>query len=49
VAIELTVLAVGVVLGGTFGVATVAFALFVGYCLAWTLQLFVRQFQGDPS
>ena len=48
-AIELTVLAVGVVLGGTFGVATVAFALFVGYCLAWTLQLFVRQFQRDPS
>jgi uncharacterized membrane protein YczE len=47
--IELTVLAVGVVLGGTFGVATVAFALFVGYCLAWTLQLFVRQFRPDPS
>jgi uncharacterized membrane protein YczE len=44
-AIELTVLAVGVVLGGTVGVATVAFALFVGYCLAWTLQLFVRQFR----
>jgi uncharacterized protein len=41
-AIELTVLAVGVVLGGTFGVATVAFALLVGYCLAWTLQLLVR-------
>jgi uncharacterized membrane protein YczE len=35
---------VGVVLGGTFGVATVAFALFVGYCLAWTLQLFARRF-----
>jgi uncharacterized protein len=49
VAIELTVLAVGVVLGGTVGVATVAFALFVGYCLAWTLQLFVRQFRCDPS
>jgi uncharacterized membrane protein YczE len=45
VTIELTVLAVGVVLGGTAGVATVAFALFVGYCLAWTLQLFVRQLQ----
>jgi uncharacterized membrane protein YczE len=44
-AIELTVLAVGVVLGGTVGVATVAFALFVGYCLAWTLQFFVRQFR----
>jgi len=52
VTIELTVLAVGVVLGGTVGVATVAFALFVGYCLAWTLQLFVRQFRpahSDPE
>ena len=49
VAIELTVLAVGIVLGGTVGVATVAFALFVGYCLAWTLQLFVRQFRPTPS
>ena len=47
--IELTVLAVGVVLGGTVGVATVAFALFVGYCLAWTLQLFVRQFRPDAA
>lgn len=45
-AIELTVLVVGVVLGGTFGVATVAFALFVGYCLAWTLRLFEAQFRG---
>ena len=41
-AIELTVLTVGFALGGTVGAATVAFALFVGYCLAWTLQLFVR-------
>ena len=50
VAIELTALIVGIVLGGTFGVATVAFALFVGYCLAWTLRLFVRQFQReDPE
>jgi uncharacterized membrane protein YczE len=47
-AIELTVLVVGIVLGGTFGVATVAFALFVGYCLAWTLRLFEAQFRGDP-
>jgi uncharacterized membrane protein YczE len=39
---------VGVVLGGTFGVATVAFALFVGYCLAWTLRLFARAFRRDP-
>ena len=45
-AIEVTVLVVGVVLGGTFGVATVAFALFVGYCLAWTLRLFEAQFRG---
>ena len=52
VTIELTVLALGIVLGGTVGVATVAFALFVGYCLAWTLQLFVRQFRpahSDPE
>ena len=49
VAIELTVLAVGVVLGGTVGVATVAFALFVGYCLAWTLRLFVRQFRSEAT
>jgi uncharacterized protein len=49
VAIELTVLAVGVVLGGTVGVATVAFALFVGYCFAWTLRLFVRQFRGEAT
>jgi len=48
-AIELTALAVGVALGGTFGVATVAFALFVGYCLAWTLQLLVRQFAVPPT
>jgi uncharacterized protein len=47
--IELTVLAIGVVLGGTVGVATVAFALFVGYCLAWTLRLFARHFPGDPA
>ena len=45
-AIELTVLVVGIVLGGTFGVATVAFALFVGYCLAWTLRLFEARFRG---
>lgn len=49
VAIELTVLAVGIVLGGTVGVATVAFALFVGYCLAWTLRLFERQLGREPA
>jgi uncharacterized membrane protein YczE len=40
--IELTVLAIGIALGGTVGVATFAFALSVGYCLAWTLRLFER-------
>jgi uncharacterized membrane protein YczE len=40
--IELTVLVIGIALGGTVGVATFAFALLVGYCLAWTLQLFIR-------
>ena len=41
-AIELSVLALGIVLGGTVGVATFAFALLVGYCLALTLQLLER-------
>jgi len=40
VSIELTVLLIGLALGGTVGVATVAFALLVGYCLALTLRLF---------
>jgi hypothetical protein len=39
-AIEITVLIIGFALGGTVGVATVAFALLVGYCLASTLRLF---------
>jgi uncharacterized membrane protein YczE len=38
--IEVTVLVLGIALGGTVGVATFAFALLVGYCLALTLQLF---------
>ena len=38
--IEVTVLVLGVALGGTVGVATFAFALLVGYCLALTLQFF---------
>jgi len=38
--IEITVLLIGLALGGTVGVATVAFALLVGYCLALTLRLF---------
>ena len=38
-AIEITVLVIGFALGGTVGVATVAFALLVGYCLASTLRL----------
>ena len=49
VTIELTVLAIGVVLGGTVGVATFAFALFVGYCLAWTLRVFARHGGLQPS
>ncbi|HZQ82637.1 MAG TPA: hypothetical protein VFB25_11740 [Gaiellaceae bacterium] len=39
--IELTVLVVGFVLGGTAGVATIAFALLIGYCLALILRVFV--------
>ena len=38
-AIELTVVVIGIALGGTFGVATFAFALLVGYCLAMTVRL----------
>jgi uncharacterized protein len=38
--IEITVLLIGLALGGTVGVATVAFALLVGYCLASTLRFF---------
>ena len=38
-AIELTVVVIGIALGGTFGAATFAFALLVGYCLAMTLRL----------
>jgi uncharacterized protein len=42
--IEVTVLLIGLALGGTVGVATFAFALLVGYCLAWSLQLLSRRF-----
>src|SRR5215210_1413673 len=37
--IELTVLVVGLALGGTVGVATFSFALLVGYCFALTLRV----------
>jgi len=51
-AIEITVLVIGFALGGKVGVATVAFALLVGYCLASTLRLFafaaIRR-QGSPD
>jgi uncharacterized membrane protein YczE len=47
--IELTVLVLGVALGGTVGVATFAFALFVGYSLALTLQVFRRQIRCEPA
>jgi len=51
-AIEITVLVIGFALGGTVGVATVAFALLVGYCLASTLRLFelaASRRQGSPD
>ncbi len=35
--IEVTVLVAGVALGGTFGLGTVLFALFIGHSLAWSL------------
>jgi uncharacterized membrane protein YczE len=38
-AIELTALVLGVVLGGTFGVGTVAFALLIGPAVALGLRL----------
>jgi uncharacterized membrane protein YczE len=38
-AIELTAVVIGIALGGTFGVATFAFAFLVGYCLAMTVRL----------
>lgn len=38
-AIELTVVVIGIALGGTFGVATFAFALLVGYSLAMAVRL----------
>jgi uncharacterized membrane protein YczE len=48
-AIELTVLVAGIALGGTVGIATFAFALLVGYCLAFTLRLFERQARVEPA
>jgi uncharacterized membrane protein YczE len=53
--IELTALAVGIALGGTFGVGTIAFALCVGPVVEagfWALQhslLAVSDVQGEPE
>ncbi len=47
--IELTVLVIGILLGGTAGVGTVVFALLVGYCLALTFQAFERPRRLSPS
>lgn len=38
--LELTVLALGWLLGGTFGVGTIAFALLIGPLVNWTIPLF---------
>jgi uncharacterized protein len=47
--IELSVLILGIALGGTFGVATIAFALLLGYVLAATLRLMLALGLGyDP-
>jgi len=40
--LEVTVLAVGIVLGGTFGVGTVAFALLVGPVVETSFRVFAR-------
>ena len=40
--LELTALVVGIVLGGTFGVGTVAFALGIGPCIEASLALLER-------
>ena len=46
-AIELTVVVIGIALGGTFGVATFAFALLVGYCLAFCVRLLEKTASRD--
>jgi uncharacterized membrane protein YczE len=47
--IELAALAAGVALGGTAGVATVAFALLVGYSLGLTLRVFASTRYALPA
>jgi uncharacterized protein len=46
--IEVTVLVVGVLLGGTFGVGTVIFALFIGQSVALGLQVVAHLFPPVP-
>ncbi|WP_168916569.1 membrane protein YczE [Microcella flavibacter] len=46
--VELTVLAIGWMLGGTVGVGTVAFALLIGPMVHWTLPRLRVPLAGDP-
>jgi uncharacterized membrane protein YczE len=46
--IELTVVVIGIALGGTFGVATFAFALLVGYSLAMSVRVLERTRRVSP-
>jgi uncharacterized membrane protein YczE len=48
-ALELCALAVGIVLGGTFGVGTVLFALLVGPVVEWSFAMLARTPLAVPS
>lgn len=47
-AIELSALSAGIVLGGTFGIGTVAFALLIGPCIEASFALFRRSALAEP-
>ncbi|HZT45547.1 MAG TPA: hypothetical protein VFA24_05145 [Gaiellaceae bacterium] len=47
--LEITALAVGILLGGTFGVGTVLFALLVGPIVEWSFALLARSPLAHPS
>lgn len=47
-AIELGVLAIGIALGGTFGVGTVLYALMIGPLMHMTVPLFSRKRDSEP-
>jgi uncharacterized membrane protein YczE len=49
IALEVTVLIVGVLLGGTVGLGTLLFAVSIGHVLAWWLGLIVRVTENDPT